>query len=125
MNPIVKQQLEKCRVANIPPFDDDTKEIVINKGNKFIASEYQVHKCYFVELEDYIINPPPDFTLAVNWNKGTVPPSKYMKVEIAQVMGKMIRIIGTGYDMINHVDMNVIWEGWVPGTSMKLLQKLD
>lgn len=124
MNPLIRKELLNCRVANIPEFDENTTEILIQKGTNLRASEYQLHKCYLVELEDYILNPPPDFTLSVNWNKGTVPPSKFMKCEIAQVMGKMIRIIGCGYDISTNTDMNKVWEGWVPQKGMKLIQQL-
>lgn len=124
MNPIIKRELANCRVAEIPNFEEDTVDLFIPKSTGNRASIYQVHKCYLVELEDYILNPPPDFTLSSNWNKGTIPPSKYMKVEIAQVMGKMIRIVGCGYDIITRTDMNTVWEGWVPQKGMKLLQQL-
>ena len=124
MNSLIKRELLNCRVAEVPEFNDEDTEIIIYKNSTMRASQYQVHKCYLVELEDYIINPPPEFTLSSNWNKGTIPPSKFMKVEIAQVMGKMIRITGRGYDIITKSDMNTVWEGWVPQKSMKLIQQL-
>ena len=125
MNPIIKSQLEKCTVANIPVFDDSTTTLVIPKGSTLHVSPYQVNKCYIVELADYIINPPPDFTLADNWNNGSVPKWKYYKCEISKVMGKMIRITGCGYDYENNMDTNDVWEGWVPQQGIKLIQELN
>ena len=31
MNKIVEEQLNKCKIANIPEWDDDTKELIIKK----------------------------------------------------------------------------------------------
>ena len=124
MNPIVKRELLNCRVAEIPEFSEDDSTLYIPKSAGIRANIYQIHKCYLVELEDYILNPPPDFTLSSNWNKGSIHPSKYMKVEIAQVMGKMVRIMGCGYNITTKTDMNTMWEGWVPQKGMKLIQQL-
>lgn len=124
MNKLIKQQLENCRVANIPPFDDSTTHISISKGTSLNVTPYQVHKCYIVELEHYIINPPPNFTLAQNWNHGSVPKHKFYKCEISQVMGNMVRIMGCGYDPINDIDTNDIWDGWVPQAGIKIIKEL-
>lgn len=124
MNPIIKAQLENCRVANVPKFDDTTTSIKISKGSTLQVTPYQVNKCYLVELADYIIDPPDDFTLADNWNKGSIPQHKYYKCEISQIMGKMIRITGCGYDYINHCDTTDVWEGWVPQQGIKLIEEL-
>ena len=124
MNPIIKQQLENCRVANVPILSGDMTVIQIPKGSENEVSPYQVNKCYLMALEDYIINPPPDFTLADNWNKGSIPKHKYYKAEIAQVMGKMVRICGCGYDIVTDTDTLYIWEGWVPQKGIKLIREL-
>ena len=111
INPIIKQQLESCRVADVPILSEDMTVI-------------QINKCYLLALEDYIINPSPDFTLADNWNRGSVPKHKYYKAEIAQVMGKMVRICGCGYDPVTDTDTFDIWEGWVPQKGIKLIREL-
>ena len=124
MNPIIKKQLENCRVANIPDFDDSTKTITIPKGSALTVTPYQVGKFYLVELADYVINPPEGYTLASNWNKGTSPKYKYYKCEIVKTVGKMICILGCGFDAVHQQDTNDLWEGWVPQAGIKLLQEL-
>lgn len=124
MNPIIRKQLENCRVANVPNFTEETTVLRIPKGSDMTVSPYQVGKYYILELADYIINPPPDFTLASNWNKGSVPTHKYYKCEILQTMGKMVKIIGSGYDIKTNLDANTVWEGWVPQKGIKLIQEL-
>jgi hypothetical protein len=111
-------------VAILPPFDDNTTHIDIRKGTSLNVTPYQVHKCYIVELENYIVNPPPNFTLAQNWNHGSVPKHKFYKCEISQVMGSMVRIMGCGYDPINDIDTNDIWDGWVPQAGIKIIKEL-
>lgn len=125
MNSIIKAQLEKCRVANLPQYDDNTTTILIPRGSTVTVSPYQLHKFYLVELADYILNPSPDFTLADNWNNGSIPRSKYYVAEISQLMGKMIKITGCAYDITTHTSTTDSWEGWVPQKGIKLIQELD
>lgn len=124
MNPIIRHQLENCRVANVPVLSDDMTIVHIVKGSENEVSPYQVNKCYLMALEDYILNPPPDFTLADNWNNGSIPKHKYYKAEISKVVGKMVRICGCGYDMATDTDTLDIWEGWVPQQGIKLIKEL-
>ena len=124
MNPLIKKQLENCKVANIPDFDDNTTHITISKGSVVNVSQYQIGKYYLVELADYVVNPPDGSTLASNWNKGSVPRYKYYKCEITKLVGKMICILGCGYDAVNYKDTNDLWEGWIPQEGIKILQEL-
>ena len=124
MNPLIKKQLEMCRVASIPELTEDTLEFTIEKISDANSNGFILHGCYLIELADYILNPSPEYTLADNWNKGVIPKDKYMKCEVAQVMGKMIKIIGSGFDPVYNIDKNTVWELWVPQKGVKILQKL-
>lgn len=124
MNPLIRKQLENCKVANIPDFDDNSIIINIPKGSILNVTPYQVGKCYLVELADYVLNPPEGHTLSSNWNKGTTPRYKYYKCEIVKVVGKMICILGCGFDMSTQHDTNDLWEGWVPQSGIRLIQEL-
>lgn len=124
MNPLIKKQLDSCRVANIPAFQETDTVIVIPKGSLLNITPYQVGKCYLVELADYITNPPEGYTLASNWNNGSTPKYKYYKCEITKTLGKMVGILGCGYDSVNMKDTNDLWEGWVPQAGIKIVQEL-
>ena len=96
MNKFIKEQLLKCKVANIPDFNDNTTHIYITKkvccktaevNNK---EKMKLNACYLVKLEDYIINPYPGFTLHDNWNKGIIPKYSCMKIFVKNKVGKMI-----------------------------------
>ena len=70
------------------------------------------------------MNPPEGFTLHVNWNKNIIPKDKHMKCEVTEIMGKMIKINGVGFDFINKKDLNTTWEGWIPKKSILLLKEI-
>ena len=39
-------------------------------------------------------------------------------------MGRMICILGYGFDPVTMRDTNDLWEGWVPQQGIKLIQEL-
>lgn len=124
MNPIIKKQLESCKVANIPVFDDTTTEIHIPKGAVVNVSAYEVGKCYIVELSDVVLNPPDGSTISTNWNGGAIPKYKYYKCEIVKTVAKMVCIMGFGFDPVTMQEYPDLWQGWVPQEGIKLLQEL-
>lgn len=125
MNPIIKKQLQNCKVANVPVFDDKCSVINIPKGSMLTVTPYQVGKYYLVELSDYVLNPSEGQTLSSNWNNGTSPKYRYYKCEIVKTVGKMICILGCGVNPVTGEDTNDLWEGWVPQSGIKLIQELN
>ena len=115
MNNLIKDQLLKCKVAEIPQFNDSTTVINLCKLNplKPVLGGF-----YSVQIENYIINQPPNFTLSQNWNNGTKPPELFLNVEVKQIMGNMIRVNCVGQET------NIPWEGWLPIKSIKVLKQL-
>lgn len=125
MNEYIKAQLKLCSVAQIPEFDDSTTVINIPKGKRLSISDVAVGDYYLIELEDYIINPPPNFDLHINWNNNIKPVDKYLNCEIIQVMGKMIKVSGVGFNYLYNETTDHIWEGWLPRKSFKIIRRLD
>ena len=121
MNRLIREQLNKISVANIPEFDDNTKEIFIPKFNQ---DKYIVGMYYTICLDDSLLIEDSSSVLASNWNNNSFPKSKYMKVEIIKTLGKMINVNGVGYDYINHTNMNYIWSGWLPVQQIKKIEVL-
>lgn len=122
MNKFILNQLKKIRFANLPDYNDDTTEIFIPKQTNEVSLEEG--KCYIIEVENYIIKPYEGFTLHDNWNKGIVPKHKFMKCEVCQIMGKMIRIDAIGYDWENKEDILDSWSGWLPIKSVKIIKEV-
>lgn len=116
MNKFIKEQLLKCKVANIPEYDENTVEIFIGKNdNKINLTDFQQGLEYDIEVENYIIYPYTGFTLHDNWNNGIVPTDKQMHVLITQEMGKMICVKAVG------LNDNKSWGGWLPKKSCKII----
>lgn len=123
INSLIQAQLNNCRVAQIPKYDPETVTLIeIPKGTDYVVTQYQIGTCYLIELADYIIHPSPEFTLAANWNQGRVPTFKHYKAVITAVQGKMVKFLGSGYDIMNEQDSTTVWEGWVPQKGIKILE---
>lgn len=125
MNPLIKEQLNKIKKIKLPPFDDNTTVITLEKSNEAVtATLLQEDCCYLISVEDYILNPPDGFTLHTNWNNNIIPKHKTMKVDVTKIMGKMVKVNAIGYDMKNQVDTNDMWSGWLPQKSITIIERL-
>ena len=101
----------------MPSWDSNTIRINIPKQQASQVKQeiFEVGKIYTILIEDYILNPPPTFTLAANWNFGTLPPEKELYVEVLQILGNMIKFKCKGKNT------NIEWEGWLPRKSIKVI----
>ena len=123
MNPLIKVQLDKIRGVDLPPYDDNTLTINIERMSHS-SNELKQDECYLISVEDYILNPPDGFTLHTNWNGNKIPKHKFMKVDVTKIMGKMIKVNSIGYDMFNNTNINDMWEGWLPEKSITVIERL-
>jgi len=127
MNKLIKKELQKVKIAKVPPFDDGTLELIIPKDGTIINSvdntttlveaELIEGKYYDVEVEDYILRPFPGFTLKENWNRNIDIKDKRITMCILAINGKMVKFEGNGNETrTQYVDM------WVPRKAMKILK---
>lgn len=124
INPIIKKQFEKCIRCSVPPITDDTTSIFIPKNSIKEKLGFKKDNCYLIEIEDYVLNPPPGFTLSQNWNSGTNPPGKYMNICCIQLMGKMVKVDGVEFNMEQNTPMDKVWCGWLPTAAVKILKEI-
>lgn len=124
MNPLIKTQLNKIRTVRLPEFDDNTTHLDIPMRTNSDPIVVEQDKCYIIQVEDYILNPPDGFTLHTNWNGNKIPKHKFMKVDVTKIMGKMIKVNSIGYDMFNGTNINDMWEGWLPEKSITVIERL-
>lgn len=117
MNKYIKEQLLKCKVAQIPEFSEDTLELKIPRVGPVIIDplDFTLNGEYNIEVENYILYPYPGFTLHDNWNRGIVPTDKQMHVMITQIMGKMIQVQAVG------LHDGKEWTGWLPKKSCRII----
>ena len=62
MNPVIKRELEKVR-AQLPEYDDSTTLIKISRDTTSPSPSLKEGGIYLIELADYVLNEPPNFTL--------------------------------------------------------------
>jgi len=121
MNKLIKDELKKVNVADISRYDATKKEFNIPKITDIKLEE---NSYYIIKLDDSLLEPGHMSTLSSNWNRGTLPPSKYLKVDVSKIMGKMIKINGIGYDQDKEQDLDVMWSGWLPIEQVEILEKI-
>lgn len=124
MNKFIKQQLDSIAQIDIPEYNDQTTQLIIKKQD--IKQNYlQQGKSYIIQLKNYIVNPPTDFTLHINWNNGVIPKSKYLSVTINKIMGKMYQVDACGYDWENQT---IIFDSysnlWLPKNGFEVKKEL-
>ena len=122
MNKFIEEELNKCKTAKVEQISD-TEFLISQKTVEEIG--FQLNNYYIIELENYIINPPDTYTLSSNWNNGVIPKSKHIKAMVTQILGKMIKIDGCGFDVDANSDLNDVYLGlWLPQGGIKILKKL-
>ena len=112
MNPIIKEQLDRIRCP-ISEYDESTTSIHIDRQDKNY-SNFEVGSTYMVELAQYILYEPENFSLSSNWNGGIVPTAKFMEITVKNVMGKMIQVDGEGYIDLATKERKLYSDIWLP-----------
>lgn len=108
-------------MADLSHYDEVKHTYNIPKFNEF---KYEVDKCYLIHLDKSLLINDPNSLLISNWNKGSVPPSEYMKVDVSKILGKMIYINGLGYNPDTNEDYDDVWSGWLPTSLIEMISLL-
>lgn len=124
MNKLIYNQLNKCERCKLPVFDQTTTSIFIQKQEPKKDKVFEKDHCYLIKIADHIINPPEGYTLAKNWNGNTNPPNKFMNVSCIQIMGKMVKVDGIGYNPETNSTLSCVWSGWLPVSDIKILEEI-
>jgi hypothetical protein len=121
MNSIIKKQLSQIKVADLSNYDSETRVYTIPKCSSIRMVE---GNSYIVELDDNLLYPNPGDTFHINWNRGEVPLSKCMLVEVSEVNGKVVKVFGIGYDFDKNVATSGVWSGWLPVDRLKIKREV-
>lgn len=120
MNIITRKELSKVKLADLSNFDESALVYSIPKYTEF---HYEQNKCYLIKLNNSITNPSQDSTLASNYNNGKIPEYSYYYVDVLKVVGKLIKVSGIAYDVVNNKNINSIWEGWLPVNEIQVIER--
>lgn len=124
MNNVIKRELEKVH-APLPQYDDNTTHIHIDKKVE-AGPMFLVNKSYLVEIADYIINEPSNFTLSSNWNKGVIPKSKHLLIHIKEQVGKMLKVMARDYELSTEQCLEGIYfDLWLPLDGVTKIRELE
>lgn len=65
MNKLIKKQLENLRSVRVD-FDNNTTNIFIPRTKQIVAEALNKGEIYLIGLDDYLLQPPSNSTLASN-----------------------------------------------------------
>lgn len=116
MNKIIKQQLEKCKVAAIPNFDENTTHLIIPKTSVANNESLIPGKYYQIQIDDSVFN---NSALTTNWNNNIQPPEHQLNICVIQILSKMVKV-----DCVGETT-NKPWMGWLPMENIKILKELS
>lgn len=116
MNKFIAQQLNRINTP-MTSWDDHSTNIVIYRQRNDKQCELSVGSIYDITVQKYVVDPPPGFSLASNWNFGTVPPEENLQAQLLQIMGNMLKFNCRG------CTTNIEWEGWLPRKAITINEK--
>lgn len=123
MNKFVKEQLNKCRVANIPQFDDATTNIKIVR-NDTTKDILQLNNYYLIEVLFDIIS---DDTIRqeIFDRSGYTVQSRFMKCAPTKFEDGWTKFDCSGYEVETQTDLTDVYLGlWLPRNSYRVVSKL-
>lgn len=121
MNSIIEEQLRKCKVADLSRYDAGSRTYDIPRYNQVRMVE---GKSYVIRLDASLLKPNPGDAFHVNWNKGRLPISEAMLVEVGNVNGKAVYVYGIGYDLQADAPTQKAWDGWLPIERLAIIRSL-
>ena len=120
MNKIIKEQLAECKVADLSGFDYKTGKGIIPR---VAYEQLKEDSCYIIKLDNTLVHPNIDDAFHINWNRGILPPSDTLLIEVSKVVGKVAKVNGVSYDVATNTTSDT-WDGWLPFDRISILKKL-
>lgn len=115
---LVEEQLRKVQYADLSKYCKEANTFVIKKREDIKIEE---DKGYLIKLNPSAFN---NQAVIVNWNGGSMPKHNYLKIDVSKCMGKMIKIVGVGYDYENKQDLGDFWSGWLSTADLDVISRL-
>lgn len=123
MNRIIKAQLKKCVVADIPDFTDDQEVIYIKKHTVGDFSVQKLHS-YLIQVKPGTVcqhNPLDDMDFGAN----TALNSEYYYICVYEITNKYIKVDATGVDInTDKANGEIKFGVWIPCESLKIIREV-
>jgi len=118
---LLEKQIKESDIFKTAQYNKDKDTYFIPKSTILRPEKYH---SYIIEIDDSLLAEMGDEITQCNWNKGKIPDSKYYKVDIENIVGKMLFCIGIGYDIVNAKELPTYWKGYFPKDKVKVLSEL-
>lgn len=122
MNKVIKDQLSKVKSTDLK-FDNDTTEIFIPQVTRVIPQMLNIGDVYLIKIEDNVLHPASNSTLASNWNAGKIPKYSTYQAELVDKMNNMYKFNGIAVDN-GELLYSENWYGWFPENGFCVINKL-
>lgn len=118
MSKVIQDQIRKIQNADMSHFDEETNSYFIPQKKEIRVEQ---DNCYLIHLRGVAFS---NQTVNINWNNGNSPKHPYMKVDISNIIGRMIKVVGVRYDPIMKLDSAEFWSGWLSLDDIEVLERL-
>ena len=119
MNKIIEAQLNKVKEADLSQFDPETNTYKIPRKKDIKVEE---DGCYLIRCKPTLFT---NIVLKTNWNNDKpFPKTTYLKIDVSRKMSGMIKVVGIGYDIVNHTSLDYFWTGWLTLNDIEVIKKL-
>lgn len=118
LNKIIEQQLNKVQNADLSNYNPETNTYFIKKR---IDIKLEEDKGYIIYLKDSAFT---NTTIINNWNNGSFPKTRYLKIDIIKKMNNMIKINSIEYNLITKQNLDKHWSGWLCVDNLDIIEKL-
>lgn len=115
---IIDQQLQKVQIADLSNYNEHTKTFFIKRKGGIKLEE---DKGYIISLKDSAFT---NTVVINNWNNGSFPKDKYLKIDINKKINNMIKVVSIGYNPITRQDTGRYWSGWLSVDNIDVIEKL-
>lgn len=115
---IIEQQLKRVQAADLSNFDSKSNTYIIKQRADIKIEE---DKGYIIFIKDSAFT---NNVVINNWNNGSFPKIRYLKVDINKRMNNMIKVVGIGYDPETKQDLDKYWSGWICIDNIEIIEKL-
>lgn len=116
MRKIIRDQLDKVTQADLSNLSEDHPFIVPQRKELIV----EMNKQCVVTMSDDLLVRGMNPILESNYNKGTLPPTKYMLGEFERPLGKLVYFTGVGYDPETKSLLRMMWRGYLPKEKIKI-----
>lgn len=120
MNKILKQQLDKLKVAKVDSYNELTHTYVFKKHE---SATFKLDSVYLLRLDDKLLNPKYNDVLISNWNNGKYPTHTILKAQVSKKLGNMLFLCGV-YCNEDKEPINEFWNGWLPDDQLKIIEEV-